>query len=278
MTDNIFPARLHILVARSSKQAIVIRKGPSKYTCVVGWNRGQNTFQVSQWLKGRIYERRSDISPSGSHWIYFATKAKWGTESINTWTAIARSPWLKAVSMYSKGDAWHGGGLFLKNKTYWLNEGGILHEEMHLSSEIKRNKNYQPKEQYGGECLHVYYNRLQRDGWILKENFRKEKWDKGTIFEKELAYKWILRKVCHAQVNSPEGKSCYWDEHLLLSKRGEKTLCSDWEWAEWVDNTIYYAEKGSLYSLLIENSKQVSSPKLLHDFNSYKFENKKAPY
>lgn len=277
MIEEKYPARIHVLIASNSDNALIIRRGPSKQTCIIGWNRRKGTFEVSQWIKGRIYERRSDISPSGKHWIYFAMNGKWDSEAKGAWTAIAQAPWLKAISMFPKGDCWNGGGLFLNDKSYWLNDG-YGHEIMHDSHEVKRNKDYLPQNQYGGECLNVYYNRLQRDGWVIKSTLEKRKWNTETIFEKEIAKKWTLRKVCHAQVDSPKGKGCYWDEHELLSSSDVTVKKPNWEWADWVDGRIYYAEQGFLFKLNIQSCNKLSEPKILHNFNNYKFENKTAPY
>src|SRR5688572_2426031 len=68
-----FPARLHVLLAREAAYAIVFRRGPSKEVCTIGWNRATDEFSVGQWLKGRIYERRADLSPDGKLLIYFAS-------------------------------------------------------------------------------------------------------------------------------------------------------------------------------------------------------------
>lgn len=277
MKEEKFPARLHVLIARESKQAIVIRRGPSKSTCVLAWDRSKNTFVVSQWLRGRIYERRSDISPSGMHWIYFAMNGKWDSEVKGAWTAVSRTPWLKAVSLYAKGDCWNGGGLFLDEKEFWLNDG-FGHEQLIYSSEVKRNDSYSPSAQYGGECLHVYYNRLQRDGWVLKARNEKGKWNSETVFEKDLPNKWVLRKICHEQVGSPKGKGCYWDEHELENVHEELLPMANWEWAEWVDGSIVYADSGCLYKTSATSRRKLSEPKLLHDFNEYEFQNRQAPY
>lgn len=32
---------------------------------VIGWDREHDRFRVGQWLYGRIYERRCDLSPEG---------------------------------------------------------------------------------------------------------------------------------------------------------------------------------------------------------------------
>lgn len=277
MSDKTFPARVHVLIASKSDKALIIRRGPSKLTCVIEWDRKKSIFKVSQWIKGRVYERRSDLSPSGKHWIYFAMNGKWRSDAKGAWTAIARAPWLKAVSLFPKGDCWHGGGLFLSDKSYWLNDG-YGHQTMHDNREVQRNKQYVPSNQYGGECLHVYYNRLQRDGWDIGDCVQKEKWHTETAFVKKIAKQWTLRKICHSQVESPVGKGCYWDEHELVSKSGVVISKPDWEWAEWVDNNICYAEKGILYQLNTQNMNNLAEPKLLHDFNPYEFESKQAPY
>ncbi len=277
MKEEQFPARLHVLIASNSDKAIVIRRGPSKHTCVLSWDRKKNTFEVSQWLKGRIYERRSDICPSGKYWIYFAMNGKWNSEAKGAWTAIAKAPWLKAITLFAKGDCWNGGGLFLDDTTYWLNDG-YGHESLFDSREVKRDGSYEPQNQYGGECLHVYYNRLQREGWILRNRSEKGKWNSESVFEKELPKNWIIRKICHEQVDSPKGKGCYWDEHLLLNENGDILAKPTWEWAEWVDNSIVFAEGGSLYRTTIKSSCKLSESKLLHDFNNYKFESRQAPY
>ena len=66
------PARLHVILAREAPLAVVIRRGPAKQVCTVLWNRRTDEFTLGQWLKGRIYEDRCDLSPDGRYFIYFA--------------------------------------------------------------------------------------------------------------------------------------------------------------------------------------------------------------
>jgi len=125
MSKNVkkFPARLHVLLASDSKVGVVFRRGPSKSVCSVLWNRRTDEFKLGQWLHGRIYERRSDISPDGRFLIYFAMNGKWESETKGSWTAISKVPWLKAIVLLGKGDCWSGGGLFTSENKYWLNDG-----------------------------------------------------------------------------------------------------------------------------------------------------------
>jgi hypothetical protein len=105
-----YPARVHIILARDASTAIAIRRGPSKAVCTIQWDRSKDTFQMGQWLKGRIYERRCDLSPDGRLFIYFAMNGKWSSETKGSWTAISQVPFLKAVRLWVSGDCWHGGG------------------------------------------------------------------------------------------------------------------------------------------------------------------------
>ncbi|WP_299466889.1 hypothetical protein [uncultured Gimesia sp.] len=274
MTAKSFPARVHIIIARDNPYAIVIRRGPAKKTCILGWDRSQNTFTVGQWLKGRIYERRADLSPDGTHWIYFAMNGIWNSETKGSWTAIAKTPYLKALDLMGKGDTYLGGGLFIDNRTYWLNGE---HDDLKSSGEFRQGEPDVNLRYYGGECLSVYYPRLERDGWIMRSTTVGEIKYKGTLFEKELAEGWKLIKVCLSGGPS-EGRGCYWDEHLLVQAEGTIDPYPSWEWADWVDETICYVERGCLYRINIMSSDLLGEAKLLHDFNGYKFETKIAPY
>ena len=117
------PARIHVLFARDSEKAVVVRRGPSKSVCTVAWNRRNDTFALGQWFHGRIYERRSDLSPDGKYLIYFASDGCWNSDLKGSWTAISRAPYLKAIGLWAKGDCWNGGGLFTSPNRYWLNDG-----------------------------------------------------------------------------------------------------------------------------------------------------------
>ncbi len=67
------PARLHVILARKAAKAVIFRRGPSGCVCTIGWDLETDTFTMGQWLKGRTYEYRSDLSPDGELMIYFAT-------------------------------------------------------------------------------------------------------------------------------------------------------------------------------------------------------------
>jgi hypothetical protein len=268
-----FPARLHVLLARDAKVGLVIRRGPSKSVCTVLWNRDRDTFKLGQWMRGRIYERRSDLSPDGKHLIYFAMNGRWESETKGAWTAISRAPYLKAVSLFAKGDCWHGGGLFLSDKEFWLNDGHG-HVPMKQTNNLRRNVNGHPPDYFGGECLTIYYNRLQRDGWVMGD----KEYQGATLFEKKLPKGWLLRKLAFSEIGAPPGRGCYWDAHELRHESTNTILAfPEWEWADFVDGRLVWAVEGQLKAARLGRGKIVGE-KLLHDFNGMKFEALAAPY
>jgi hypothetical protein len=266
-----------VLLARDKPLAVVIRRGPSKRVCTLLWNRRTDEFQIGQWLNGRIYERRSDLSPDGKHLIYFAMNGRWHSQARGSWTAISKAPYLKAVALFPKGDCWNGGGLFTDKTSYWLNDGHG-HSEMHNTHEVSRDRDYQPSMWFGGECPGVYYLRLMRDGWQYIERRRISDRTEIDVFEKPLREGWNLRKLAHGELGPPEGKGGYWDEHELFRPQSDKLItCPTWEWAELDRKRLVWASDGRLYAGYLR-AKGIADEQELFDFNSLTFERIEAPY
>lgn len=269
--------RLHVLLARDADSGVVIRRGPTRHTAVIGWDRRRDTFTLGQWLYGRIYERRCDLSPDGRHLIYFAMNGRWQSQTRGSWTAISRAPYLKALTLYAKGDCWQGGGLFLANDSYWLN-GACMHTALEDRTRLKRTDSYPWHEGYGGECLGVYFIRLQRDGWRMQYTAPDGEGGEVSVFEKPLARHWLLRKFAHATLWRAQGRSVYFDTHELVNGRsGEVIACRDWEWADLDGKRLVWAAEGRLHAGTLAAG-GLQDVRELYDFNAMRFERREAPY
>lgn len=268
-----FGARIHVLLARDVPTAVVIRRGPSKRVATLLWNRETDEFQLGQWLKGRIYARRCDLSPDGTYFLYFAMNGKWDSETGGSWTAISRAPYLKALALFPKGDCWHGGGLWTGYRTYWLNDG-YGHTVLRNTPAVKRDHEWRPPVYFNAECLGVYYVRLMRDGWQLKT--AAGELTKGAVFEKPCPNGWTLRKLAH--IGSAPGRGCYWDGHELFHASSGKSMpFPNWEWAELDGGRLVWASDGKLEAGRLCADGLVDR-KLLCCFNAMEFEAVKAPY
>jgi hypothetical protein len=167
------PARIFFMLARSSPTAVVFRRGPSKWVQLLKWNTDSDSFEPGQWFHGKIYERRSDLSPDGSMLLYFAQKIEGRTlhdvEYTYAWTAVSRPPFLTALALWPKGDCWHGGGSFQDDKTVILN---------HKPDVARPHPNHIPqglevilRNHVHGEDDPIFSERLQRDGWEIKQEW-----------------------------------------------------------------------------------------------------------
>ncbi|PKL78036.1 MAG: hypothetical protein CVV27_04045 [Candidatus Melainabacteria bacterium HGW-Melainabacteria-1] len=250
--------------------AVIVRRGPSKVTCTLGWDRRDDSITVGQWLRARIYERRSDISADGRYLVYFAMNGRWDSESKGAYTAISRAPWLKALQLWPKGDCWQGGGLFTDKRTFWLN--GCHAAPIAQYSSLRQTEKFPGVAHYNAECLGVYFNRLQRDGWALKSFSRDQ-----AIFEKSIKG-WILRKYAFASVKHPQGRGVYYDEHELIQvSTGESLLYPEWEWAEIDGQRLVWTEAGRLCAAKLD-PQGLQQPVVLADLNQMAFEAIAAPY
>jgi hypothetical protein len=273
---------LHVLLARRARTGLVLRRGPSHAVCAIGWDRVRDTFEIGQWLRGRIYERRSDLSPDGQHAIYFAMNGRWRSRTKGSWTAVSRAPYINAVALYAKGDCWHGGGLFVDDQSYWLNDG-YGHQLLADTGEVRRADPTTYRPIWGGECWGVYFHRLLRDGWHMRDDLQvgRQRASK-VVFERPLWHGWTLRKLANAMVGPPQGKGVYYDEHELVV--GERELPRErWEWADVDRDRLVWAEGGALWAGRITKASAsredpIDDAELLHDFSDMKFEALAAPY
>ncbi|HET7462214.1 MAG TPA: hypothetical protein VFJ82_13240 [Longimicrobium sp.] len=176
------PPRLSILFARAAPVAVIFRRGPSKHVEVVRWDTRRDTFERGPWFKGRIYDRRSDLSPSGELLVYFASQ--FNRQSVQpddpytyAWTAVSRVPWLTALALWPKGDCWWGGGSFASEKTLLLN---------HLPDEAAPHPRHRPQglrvepnPDACGEDNPLHRRRLERDGWRTQQHLELARAGRG---------------------------------------------------------------------------------------------------
>jgi len=117
--------KLFVIRATDEPTAVIIRRGPSKWSHIIQWNTRRDTFSSGAWFKGRIYEEKCDISPDGRLFLYFVTKmSRSRTTFTHAWTAVSRLPWLHALVLWPQGTTYGGGGRFVDNRTVSLR--GVL--------------------------------------------------------------------------------------------------------------------------------------------------------
>lgn len=277
--------RLYVLLARKAPLAVVLRRGPSKHVLALSWNTATHEFRLGQWFKGRIYERRCDLSPSGEKLIYFAAKYR---APLFTWTAVSRPPFLKALAMWPKGDAWGGGGLFTNERTIGLNH---RKEQMGLADDFTLPKSIHV-EPYGahpgrGEDDPMWSLRLLRDGWTVKQ--APEGWEnkKNSKIQWGFSRPWIWMKsrgswtleMSILGIFERDGP-WYAIEHRVTKRAGRTAISlGRSDWADWSQSgELLFAREGRLYRMDLNSRASLGEPDELLDLREMRFEPISAPH
>lgn len=162
-TPRVIPARIHLLAAKEAPFVVVIRRKPSRLCHIMCWNTKNDHFEYGSWFRGRIYEKRSDVSFDGKYMVYLAMGS-----SGETWTGVCQPPFLKTYVDWENCGTWHGGGVFTANRLLEINAGyaeSVAFEAIEKAGsklpfrcKTLENPGY-------GEDEGVLYPRLERDGF-----------------------------------------------------------------------------------------------------------------
>ena len=271
--------RIYAILARKAPIAVVFRRGPSRQVLTVAWDTNSHEFRMGQWFKGRIYEHRCDLSPSGEKLIYFAAKHR---APPFTWTAVSRAPFLTALAMWPKGGSWGGGGLFRNERAIGLNH---LKGQFDLAEdfELPRSMTVEPCGVHSGrgEDAPILRQRLTRDGWNLRqeaeglankpksriwhEPSKKESWVKPRGA-------WTL-EMSIVGIHERDG-TWYVMQHRILDVMGEVAIdLGRSDWADWsMSGELLFAREGRLYRLIVEKGSDLGVPEELIDLRELRFE------
>lgn len=280
--------RLYGIVARRSPHAVIFRRGPSHQVLLIRWNTETDEFEFGQWFKGRIYERRCDLSPNGEFLIYFAANYK---PLLHSWTAISRPPYLTALALWPKGDGWGGGGLFDSPRRISLNHRT---QEMKLAEgfALSRLMKVEPfGERPGwGEDDPIWRTRLLRDGWGLdcKGELRKHDFNARIAWEFEPA---ILYSKKHPirpkqyrlemEIQGVHERNGQWYvvEHAVRCGEDFDALGRS-EWADWLPSgDLVFTRGGELFRLRYDGKDLPTSDRAVRiaDFSELRFAPQEAP-
>lgn len=253
-------AKLFVFVPEKNDNAIVLRRGPAKAVGMFNWNIRTDKIDEFQWLKGRIYEYFSDVSPDGKYFLYSANKKGLG------YTAVSFAPWLKAISFWNNVGG-YGGGIFTGNNQYLLFDGSENYNKFRCQELT-----------HGTEGWHllkhgVYPGRLEKTGWNLINTQ-----DTELLFRKNLKNNMILEKIWKKNIGmKTHGKGAFFEYHRVVIN-SEVSEYQEWEWCEWVKNHLVWAENGCLFRASLSVDDHICEPQIIHDFNQYEFVEKQATY
>jgi hypothetical protein len=265
----------------------------------MSWDLETDTIEAGQWFKGRIYERRCDLTPEGDLLVYFAASFR---KPFYSWTAISRPPYLTALALWPKGDCWGGGGLFDKHRNLRLNHRPKTKETLPGADRMRLADGFNlPRalkvmplgEQSGrGEDDPINSTRLARDGWVVVSP--------GAWADGRSRYSWVsdppltrqkpigclppaplvLRTHLHA-IDERQGR---WYVMSADVANRENRVLNDLGRIDWADldhnGDVVFAKDGCLLRLPISASHGMDEPlgpRMVADLTGMTFEPVEAP-
>lgn len=203
----------------------VFRRGPSAWSHVGRWDLAQNHYESGGWLRGRIFPRRSDVSPDGQWLCYFAynPKARW--QYGEAYVAVSKLPWLTALHAFATCGTWTRG--------YYFTIDGSCDNAEDARMPIMYGLRATPMEQFANE---------RRRGWL----------EAPDSLPRSAGGPWDENRNAHLYKPQPNGDRCL---HLTslghaggefgvhqaidglrmqyhLERAGESTLL-EVQWADW---------------------------------------------
>lgn len=248
--------RLFFLVAREARTAVVFRRGPAKQVQMLRWDLATDVVVPGQWLSGRLYNERCDVSPDGRLVVYFAGKFK---AAMDTFTAVCRPPYFTALALWPDSGTWGGGGFFVSDRQLILNYNHIV--ELNGGLGIPADFEVGFVTQYRaahpeGETL------AQSRGWVLIARgvdgeptpAMRVVFAEPWVHEKpNPRYPWLALERRWLGMFAVNGPSCVYSYRLIERSRrssGGPPRCEELgrrDWAEWDhDGSLLLADGGCL--------------------------------
>jgi len=275
------PCRLYALLARKAPVGVIFRRGPSNWVQIIHWDTDKDIFTPGQWFHGRIYERRSDLSPDGKLLIYFAMNLKTRnlyTDYTYAWTALSKPPYLTALALWPKGSCWAGGGLFPSETEVWLN---------HREGEEECHPDHRPQglvvtHDGGGmgEDDPILLRRLSRDGWRHAQEWQIEytRTTEGFVtYAPRIQRKQNPRGWQKMTLTTSITGFTRRDDYSVRYAEGADQVLEGAEWADWDrQGRLVYALNGRIFAQAAELIGQQPARELI-DLNGNTFEPLEAP-
>lgn len=269
------PGRLFVYLACEAPLAVVLRRGPTDWARLSLWHTDTDRFEHGQWIKGRVYERRSDLSPDGRLFAAFVRQSGGRvTGGADTWVAVSRPPYFSALAVWFVGGTYHTGAFFPGPRALWL--GFQPETPPDVGSVAPWLRIVPPPDIAYVDGTNewtdrtVHFNRLLRDGWeLLEKNAFRTLWRRPHP---------ALPMTLH-MMQSFEGyqgpHGGYLVEYSVSREDGApETVIGAADWADWDQRgRLVVAREGRVLHWPIEQG----TPQVLADFSDQQPDPQPAP-
>lgn len=284
-------AHTHLQLSNGSASAILIKYGPGKKSCVVGWDRTTDTFVRTQCLRSKL--TCPDLSPDGRYLAYYVNTQTGKEKSVRR--VVSRWPWLKALAFWSTSSWIHGPGpgLFTgAGNKMWAGDGVKAEwDDIGLTITPDRPEEWQSFVKGG-----LLSFQLQRDGWKpvtpweispTEEAAGVANWSTPAdvhriVFQKQLPNnnnRWKLQLTHWCGLNDDEDRSSSFETFAMVSPSGVVESCEGWCSADFdaVKGRIVWTYDNVLYGAKV-GRRGLRPATVLYDAREVKYLSTTAPY
>ncbi len=153
--ESTIPCRLSLVYNPASDRAVVLRRGPSRWTRMISWDLNADLFEFGQWLHGTVPANDCDITPNGKYISCYVSSHK--KRKPYFWVSVSKPPYFSALSTWLISA--QGGRCYFNSNNELNITPGIYPEEFSLmegynSGPLKVTSIYQDN-----------VPKLKRNGW-----------------------------------------------------------------------------------------------------------------
>ncbi|MBI5584348.1 MAG: hypothetical protein HY892_11030 [Deltaproteobacteria bacterium] len=220
------PPRIYCIPATKAPIVAVFRRGPTNWSHLGRWDLAARRYEPGAWLGGRIFPRRSDLSPDGLFLSYFAHRPSSTWEHGEAYVAVSKLPWLTALHAFPTCGTWTRGYYFAED------EDCASPEDMKLPIPYRLRSipvvQFATERRRGWEEAPDSPGRVPGDAWDQRRNARLQKRQPGgecLLGVESLGWPGGEFGVAQAVDGLRVG---YW-----LEKDGELQLLDHLQWADW---------------------------------------------
>ncbi|HMB69235.1 MAG TPA: hypothetical protein VKU85_07975 [bacterium] len=224
--SRVSPPRIYCIPASDAPVVAVLRRGPTEWAHVGRWDLENRRYEPGAWLHGRIFPRRSDLSPDGRHLCTFVHQPGADWEHGETYILLSRLPWLTALHASRTDGTWTRGWHFTAER------GGddpeLAELPLRYGLRVTRPIQFATERRRGWEETEDSPPRDAADTWDERRNVRLRKRQPGGDH--------VLCVESVGQAGGEFGKGQAIDGLRLrysLEDADDIALLDDVQWADW---------------------------------------------
>lgn len=241
------PWRIHVVMRRPLRHAVVLLRGPKKLFATFSWDLDTDRIAIGQMMRrARIDPQECDLSADGRWFqLHIANSRFDDPVTGGDYTVIARPPYVHAV---------------------YLKPRRVIRELVAVYPPI-------PPELEHAFCSNIF-STLPREGWVMAAAVSTA----THHYSKAVNARWTLVRCMHTREDDAANVPIHYNTHVLVRDDGLWVDLPEWSWAEVDAGDLVWGRGGRLWRAREIHPDGPTDRKELADFRELRFRQLRAPY